>query len=105
MTRVVAGITISVDGSGPNDGPGKGLGEGGERLHSWVFGGPWRYGAEGRGEATAEDAAWLDAVMKRLGVMGGGRHSSITGSGSPTPTLPMNGEGYLVTAGTERPFT
>jgi hypothetical protein len=34
MTKVLAGITTSVDGyiTGPNDGPGKGLGEGGERL-------------------------------------------------------------------------
>lgn len=46
MTKVLAGITMSVDGciSGPNDGPGKGLGEGGERLHYWVFG-PWTYDA------------------------------------------------------------
>ena len=45
MTKVVAGITTSVDGyiTGPDDGPGKGLGEGGERLHYWVFGGPWTY--------------------------------------------------------------
>ncbi len=45
MTRVLAGITTSVDGyiTGPGDGPGKGLGEGGERLHHWVFGGPWTY--------------------------------------------------------------
>jgi len=43
MTKVVAGITVSVDGciAGPNDGPERGLGEGGERLHYWVFGGPW----------------------------------------------------------------
>ena len=35
MTKVLAGITMSVDGyiTGPRDGPGKGLGEGGERLH------------------------------------------------------------------------
>jgi dihydrofolate reductase len=35
MTKVVAGITTSVDGyiTGPDDGPDKGLGEGGERLH------------------------------------------------------------------------
>ena len=41
MTKVLAGITTSVDGyiTGPNDGPEKGLGEGGERLHYWVFGG------------------------------------------------------------------
>ncbi len=47
MTKVLAGITTSVDGyvAGPDDGPGKGLGEGGERLHYWVFGGPWTYEA------------------------------------------------------------
>ncbi|WP_062438358.1 dihydrofolate reductase family protein [Herbidospora daliensis] len=40
-----AGITISLDGfvAGPNWGPGRGLGDGGERLHYWVFGGPWTY--------------------------------------------------------------
>jgi hypothetical protein len=38
MTKVAAGITTSVDGyiTGPNDGPERGLGEGGERLHYWV---------------------------------------------------------------------
>jgi hypothetical protein len=43
MTKVAAGITISLDGyiTGHGDGPGRGLGEGGERLHYWVFGGPW----------------------------------------------------------------
>ena len=48
MGKVLAGITISLDGyiTGPNDGPGAGLGEGGERLHYWVFGGPWRYDGE-----------------------------------------------------------
>ena len=47
MTQVLASITTSVDGyiAGPDDGPGKGLGEGGERLHYWVFGGPWTYDA------------------------------------------------------------
>ena len=41
MSKIVAGITISVDGyiTGPDDGPGCGLGVGGERLHYWVFGG------------------------------------------------------------------
>lgn len=52
MTKVAAGITTSVDGyiTGPNDGPGRGLGDGGERLHSWVFGGPWSYEEGPRGE-------------------------------------------------------
>jgi dihydrofolate reductase len=75
MTSVVAGITTSVDGyiTGPDDGPGKGLGEGGERLHHWVFGGPWTYDAEARGEATGEDAAWLADVTSRVGAVVGGR--------------------------------
>ena len=49
MTKVLAGITTSIDGyiTGPRDGPGQGLGEGGERLHYWVFGGPWTYEAAG----------------------------------------------------------
>jgi hypothetical protein len=47
MGKVLAGITVSVDGyiTGPNDGPDCGPGVGGERLHYWVFGGPWGYGS------------------------------------------------------------
>jgi dihydrofolate reductase len=75
MTKVVAGITVSVDGyiAGPDDGPGKGLGEGGERLHYWVFGGPWTYDEEPRGEAAGEDGAWLEAAISRAGAVVGGR--------------------------------
>ncbi len=75
MAKVLAGITTSVDGyvAGPGDGPGKGLGEGGERLHYWVFGGPWSYDAEPRGEPTGEDAAWLDRTIARVGAVVGGR--------------------------------
>jgi dihydrofolate reductase len=75
MTKVLAGITTSVDGyvAGPDDGPGKGLGEGGERLHYWVFGGPWTYDEEPRGEPAGEDAAWLKETMERIGAVVGGR--------------------------------
>ena len=68
-------MSMSVDGyiTGPNDGPGKGLGEGGEALHSWVFGGPWTYDAEPRGEASGEDAAWLAEAVSRVGAVVGGR--------------------------------
>jgi hypothetical protein len=43
MTKVLAGITTSVDGyiAGPDDGPGKGLGGGGERLHLGVRQSPY----------------------------------------------------------------
>src|SRR5919205_713579 len=48
MAKVLAGITTSVDGyiAGPNDGPGKGLGE---------------------------DAAWLSEAVSRVGAVVGGR--------------------------------
>jgi len=77
VTKVLAGITTSVDGfiTGPDDGPDKGLGEGGERLHYWVFGGPWTYEGESRGEPTGEDAAWLAEMISRIGAVVGGRNT------------------------------
>jgi hypothetical protein len=75
MSKVAAGITTSLDGyvTGPNDGPGRGLGDGGERLHYWVFGGPWRYDAEARGDATGADREFLDEAVARGGAVVGGR--------------------------------
>ena len=75
MTMVAAGITTSLDGyvTGPNDGPGKGLGEGGERLHYWVFGGPWSYEEEPRGEPTGADKEFMDSAVGRVGAIIGGR--------------------------------
>ena len=75
MSKVVAGITTSVDGyiTGPDDGPGKGLGEGGERLHHWVFGGPWTYADETKAEPAGEDAEWLSRMTSRIGAVVAGR--------------------------------
>jgi dihydrofolate reductase len=77
MTKVAAGITTSLDGyiAGPNDGPGRGLGDGGERLHYWVFGGPWSYEKEPSGGATGEDKRFLDEGMARGGAIVGGRNT------------------------------
>jgi dihydrofolate reductase len=76
MTKVAAGITTSLDGyvTGPDDGPGRGLGEGGEPLHYWVFGGPWTY-AEPTGEATGADKEFLEAGGARIGAIIGGRNT------------------------------
>ena len=75
MTKVLSGITVSVDGyvAGPNDVAGNGLGDGGERLHYWVFGGPWTYDNEPEGQATGEDAACLEEATSGLGAVVAGR--------------------------------
>lgn len=75
MTKVLAGITMSVDGyiTGPDDGPDHGLGEDGERLHYWVFGGPWTYGDGHLGKATGADKQYLDEMDARVGAVIGGR--------------------------------
>jgi len=75
MGKVISGITTSLDEyvTGPNDGPERGLGEGGERLHYWVFGGPWSYAEEPRGEATGADKEYLDSIMANMGAVIGGR--------------------------------
>ena len=75
MSKIVAGITMSVDGyiTGPDDGPGQGLGVGGERLHYWVFGGPWDYESSGLGEASGEDKAYLDEMTGANGAVIAGR--------------------------------
>jgi len=77
MTKVIAGITISLDGysTGPHDGPGHGLGDGGERLHYWVFGGPWSYDVGARGEPTGADKEVLDEAAARIGAVIGGRNT------------------------------
>lgn len=75
MSKVQASITVSVDGyiSGPDDGPGCGLGVGGERLHYWVFGGAWAYDSDDRGEPVGEDKAWLEATLAVNGAVIAGR--------------------------------
>ena len=89
MSKVIASITTSVDGfiTGPDDGPGQGLGAGGERLHFWVFGGPWSYAEGPRGEATGEARAFLDEGMARTGavVIGRGMYEAAGHWGEKNP--------------------
>ena len=76
MGKVVAEITMSLDGyvAGPNDGPELGLGEGGEQLHEWVYGlASWRgpHGLEG-GETNA-DSELLEESVNSTGAVVVGR--------------------------------
>jgi dihydrofolate reductase len=72
LAKVVFDITTSLDGfvAGPNDGPEHPLGEGGEKLHEWVYGlASWRepHGLEG-GE-TGRDSDVLEEAMGNLGAV------------------------------------
>ncbi len=96
--KVAAGITVSVDGfiAGPSDGPGCGLGIGGERLHYRVFGGPWSYDSPERGEAVGEDKAWLEEVMGANGAVVAGR-STYEAAGHWGDTNPWGLPVFIVT--------
>lgn len=84
MAKVVAGITISLDGyiTGPNDRPGAGLGEGGERLHYWVFGGPWTYDGP-RGAPAPVDKDFVEEGFAAGGawIVGRTMHDVVDGWG------------------------
>jgi dihydrofolate reductase len=51
------------------------LGIGGERLHYWVFGGPWSLAEPPRGEATGVDKEWMDEVLGANGAVIAGRNT------------------------------
>src|SRR5438034_9655821 len=67
MGKVIVDITMSLDGvvTGPNDGPGNGLGDGGRVLHELVF--------EGRTDADAQ--LLFEEPMKTLGACVLGRRT------------------------------
>jgi len=87
---VIASITTSVDGyvAGPDDGPDRGLGIGGERLHHWVMGGPWTYDddVDPRGMQGA-DKEFFDAVTAGLGaaICGRGMYEAAGAWGGTNP--------------------
>jgi dihydrofolate reductase len=87
---VIATITTSVDGyvTGPDDGPGNGLGTGGERLHHWVMGGPWTYDTEHDTTGmVGVDREFFEAITAGLGacIVGRGMYEAAGGWGGTNP--------------------
>jgi dihydrofolate reductase len=100
---VIASITTSVDGyvAGPDDGPGLGLGRGGERLHYWVMGGPWTYENEPEDFGlSGADKQFFDELTANLGagVCGRGMYDASEAWGG---TNPFEGPLFVVTHHTE----
>jgi dihydrofolate reductase len=74
--KVCVDISMSLDGfiAGPNDGPGNGLGDGGERLHEWVYDlATWREPHGMSGGEMNRDAEILDEAMSAAGAIVVGR--------------------------------
>jgi dihydrofolate reductase len=116
MGKLVADITMSLDGfiTGPDDLPGRGLGEGGECLHNWVMGRPWRYDDEGRRfDPLDVDRTVLWEAMGSIGAgIIGRRMFDITGGWGGNPPGGPNARYFVLThsvpaewASTESPFT
>lgn len=90
MSKVIAGITTSVDGyvTGPDDGPEHGLGIGGERLHYWVMGGPWTYASHHDTDGmSGADREFFEALTANLGagIVGRGMYDAAGAWGGTNP--------------------
>ncbi|MGB6582228.1 MAG: dihydrofolate reductase family protein [Streptosporangiaceae bacterium] len=101
MGKLVADITMSLDGfiTGPGDAPGRGLGERGEALHNWVMGGPWRYDDEARRFAPVDvDRNVLQEAMGSTGAgIIGRRMFDVTGGWGGNPPGGPNARYFVLT--------
>lgn len=76
MGKVKAQITISLDNfmAGPNDGPDNPMGDGGERLHQWVYGlESWRKPHGLDGGKVNRDSEIIDEATANVGAVIMGR--------------------------------
>ena len=73
MGKVFVDLSISLDGfiTGPNPRPGLGLGEGGQRLHDWMF--------PPSGSPTEKDRELIEEWFKKLGAVVMGKRSFAVG--------------------------
>jgi hypothetical protein len=95
MAKVVVDISMSLDGfvAGPDDGLGRGLGEGGEPIHNWVMGGPWTYRDGPRFQSSGVDREVLDETFAAAGaIIVGRRMYDLVGgwARSPCSTCPCS---------------
>jgi dihydrofolate reductase len=99
MSEVYAQLSMSLDGfvAGPNDSPGNGLGDGGERLHEWITAtASWQrqHGGEG-GEET--DESRLVETFERAGAIVMGRRMFDHGEEPWGPEPPFHKPVFVVT--------
>jgi dihydrofolate reductase len=73
MGASVLYMSMSLDGfiAGPNEGPDNGLGDGGDRLHEWIFAGPPTGEGGVPGRPAGVNGAVMDEVMETGAVVAG----------------------------------
>ena len=73
MSLTVLYMSMSLDGfvTGPNEGPDNGLGDGGERLHEWVFQGVGNHPREAAGGQGSVNGQIVDELMSTGAVITG----------------------------------
>ena len=106
VAGVVVDISMSLDGfvAGPDDGLGRGLGQGGEPIHNWVMGGAWTYDEGTPFQATGVDREVMDQVFSAAGAVIVGRrmYDVVDGWGDESPfDLPV----FVVTSRPHPPRT
>ena len=93
MGKVAMGLSMSLDGfiAGPNDGPERPLGEGGERLFEWYSSGDTEYGLPGTEmvfRISPQSAELLREAHARMGAFVTGRRTfDITNGWGGNPPL------------------
>lgn len=94
MSKVIAGLSVSVDGyiTGRDPGPGRGLGDGG-MLFDWYFDGDTPSQVFDGFRLSEPSARVFDALAARVGAGVSGRKtyddSDSFGGGGPHPTAPL----------------
>jgi dihydrofolate reductase len=81
MSKVVVGLSVSLDGfvAGPNDGPGNPLGDGGGRLFGWWTAGTERLGPDDRFRPPARSRAVVQEAFACGAIITGRRTFDIAG--------------------------
>lgn len=100
MSIVKAQISISLDGfiAGPNESPSNPLGDGGERLHEWVYGlESWRKPHGLSGGQTNRDSEILEEATANTGAVLMGRRMFNSGEGPWGPNPPFHVPVFVVT--------
>jgi dihydrofolate reductase len=74
MGKVTFNMTVSLDGfvAGPNDGPGNGLGDGGDRLFTWYFSGNTKIPISDGNMVLKVSAQSAEILKEALGTYGAG---------------------------------